>query len=558
MNCPLTEATESMLQGLIRLNGFDGNYFVTQGIEYGQQDATSHVFLALTLWKNYLENNHSSLALEIKNKLDIIEPNLGLNADRNKTLASTRNLTRFWACYHGLVSWNTFPPVTRELLGITWTRKVLKNVLSPWMFLAMEVMSLVMRNQKLSYSTNASLRAKFEGAVLKSARKFAPQIDKQTCLYLSESIPNQQNDDGSFFGVSQMTIYGLMGLKELGFSNDSSEIRQGLKFLQTLQHSQYGFMVQDPFVGPVWETAHGLLALSPAEDRHFARPLIEYLLGQQTPLGGWSYQENNPNYPDCDDTALVVTALNRHKLTMPSNCLEMSLKKALDWLLKMQNKDGSWAAWSKNQFAKKRGHYDIANKGFFKHAIVNDFGSADVTGHVLMALGAVGYNLNSTVVTKALNYLRLEQQSFGGFWARWGVNYLYGTSRVLIGLKSVGVEANDHLIHSSLEFLLSRQNDDGGFGEDPNSYFDISLAGKGRSSIQQTAWIVRALIDWLPIDHNAINQGIGYLKKSISPSIEPEYLGVSMPPLLFAYTNLSYWTTLEVFEQFEKLTQSRN
>ena len=45
----------------------------------------------------------------------------------------------------------------------------------------------------------------------------------------------------------------------------------------------------------------------------------------------------------------------------------------------MQNSDGSWAAWSRDQFSKNRGHYGIANQGFFKHAIVNDFGSADVT-----------------------------------------------------------------------------------------------------------------------------------------------------------------------------------
>ena len=122
------------------------------------------------------------------------------------------------------------------------------------------------------------------------------------------------------------------------------------------------------------------------------------------------------NYPDCDDTALAILALNRHKVIMSSSSYETASIKALNWLLKMQNNDGSWAAWSRNQFAKNYvGHYDIANKGFFKHAIVNDFGSADVTGHVLMALGSTGYTLKSKVVSKALRYLCSEQLSFGGF-----------------------------------------------------------------------------------------------------------------------------------------------
>ena len=556
LDLPFSEAAESMIEGLIRLDVGDGNYLISNGIEQGSLDATAHVYLALLEWRDFLGACDSLINQKIEDKLEIIELKSCLFKDRNTSLAETRNLTRFWACARGIVSWDTFPPVTREFLGTQFTQNTLKKVLSPWMFLAMEVMSLVMRNQKLSRPSNHSIRSKLEWVLLKSARKFMPQFEEQACLYLKNSIPAQQNSDGSFFGVSQMTIYGLMGLKELGFQNDSSEIRTGLKFLRSLQHQENGFLAQDPFVGPVWETSHGLLALSPEEDADLAQPLIEYLLSQQTPRGGWSYQENNYNYPDCDDTALAILALNRHKVIMSSSSYEAALKEALNWLLKMQNNDGSWAAWSRNQFAKNHGHYDIANKGFFKHAIVNDFGSADVTGHVLMALGSTGYTLKSKVVSKALRYLHSEQLSFGGFWARWGVNYLYGTSRVLLGLKSIGLKNDDNLIKSALNFLISCQNSDGGFGENPESYFDVNQAGKGESSIQQSTWVIRSLLDWLPSDHIVIKKGIAYLEKSDLCSISSEYFGVSMPPLLFAYTDLVYWNTLEVLTKFEKLTQS--
>ena len=99
-----------------------------------------------------------------------------------------------------------------------FTLNMLKKVLSPWMFLAMEVMSLVMRNQKLSRPSNHSIRSKLEWVLLKSARKFMPQFEERACLYLKNSIPAQQNSDGSFFGVSQMTIYGSYGVERTWFS----------------------------------------------------------------------------------------------------------------------------------------------------------------------------------------------------------------------------------------------------------------------------------------------------------------------------------------------------
>ena len=554
LDCSMTEASESMLLGLLKLYEDNGSYLISPGLEQGRFDATCHVYLALSWWRDFLEKSHSTLALEIQRSLDSMKAQLCLIDGKDQVFNNTRNLTRFWACYRGLVSWDTFPPVTKELFGFKLSRNLLKKILSPWMLLAMEVMALVMRNKKLSCSSHETIRSKLEWAILKSSHRFIPQYAERAFLYLSERIPSQQNSDGSFFGVSQMTAYGLMGLRELGYSSDSSEIRKGIQFLGTLQHEQNGYLVQDPFVGPIWETSHGLLSLNSEENSEIVSSMLAYLLNKQTPSGGWSYQDNNPNYPDCDDTALALTAIIRHKSKISVSTFECTLKKGLDWLLKMQNKDGSWAAWSKNQFAKNHGHYLIAERGFFKHAIVNDFGSADITGHVLVLLGMADYNTNSEAVKKALNYLRREQLPFGGFWARWGVNYLYGTSRVLLGLKSVKLKYQDGLVQNALRFLMNCQNPDGGFGEDSGSYFNIGLAGKGKSSVLQTAWVLRALLDWLPYDHASIKHGITFLLEKIEMPSEPEYLGVSMPPLLFAYDDLSSWVVLDVFERFEKLT----
>ena len=553
---PLTESSESMLVGLLERYKDSGSYYISPGLEQGRFDAICHVYLALSWWRDYLKNIHSPLASEIQSTIDSINLHLCLFINNKYIFDTTRNLTRFWACYRGLASWDTFPPVARELFGFSFSRRLLKNILSPWMLLAMEVMALVMRNKKLSHSSHISIRSQFDWVIFKSFQSLIPQFEERANAYLSQSIPNQQNSDGSFFGVSQMTTYGLMGLKEIGFSSNCSEILKGIEFLGTLQHEQNGYLVQDPFVGPIWETAHGLLSLNLDEDFDIVNSMLNYLLDKQTPSGGWSYQEKNPNYPDCDDTALALIAIIRHRSKIPTATFENSLKKGLAWILNMQNKDGSWAAWSKNQFAKSHGHYSIAETGFFKHAIANDFGSADITGHVLMALGMAGYTLDNVVIKKALNYLRREQLPFGGFWGRWGVNYLYGTSRVLRGLKSIKFKSEDGLVQSALRFLLDSQNSDGGFGEDSESYFDIGLAGRGKSSVLQTAWVIQGLLDWLPYQHPSIKQGLKFLQEKNGIPVSAEFCGVSMPPLLFAYEDLSSWIVLEVFERYENLTES--
>ena len=77
-------------------------------------------------------------------------------------------------------------------------------------------------------------------------------------------------------------------------------------------------------------------------------------------------------------------------------------------------------------------------------------------------------------------------------------------------MKSIGLKNDDNLIKSALNFLISCQNSDGGFGENPESYFDVNQAGKGESSIQQSVWVIRSLLDWLPSDHIVIKKGIKY------------------------------------------------
>src|SRR5207237_3043619 len=83
-----------------------------------------------------------------------------------------------------------------------------------------------------------------------------------------------------------------------------------------------------PCVSPIWDTGltcHALFELGDAAARAQACKALEWLATKQvldvkgdwaarrpdTPPGGWAFQYANPHYPDVDDTAVVVMAMDR-------------------------------------------------------------------------------------------------------------------------------------------------------------------------------------------------------------------------------------------------------
>ena len=81
-----------------------------------------------------------------------------------------------------------------------------------------------------------------------------------------------------------------------------------------------------PCLSPVWDTALALHALMEAgAPRDALEKACDWLVGEQildvkgdwadwrpdVRPGGWAFQYANPHYPDLDDTAVVVMALDR-------------------------------------------------------------------------------------------------------------------------------------------------------------------------------------------------------------------------------------------------------
>lgn len=355
-------------------------------------------------------------------------------------------------------------------------------------------------------------------------------------------ILEHQEADGSWGGIQPPWVYSLLVLKTLGLE-DAPAYRRGVEGLSAFgveePDGRYWFQA---CISPTWDTALAVLALREAGlGAHDPRLVTAglWLLEQQVfedgdwkvrrpkaQGGGWPFEWVNKNYPDLDDTALVLLALNRLRLPHEER-RKRSLTRGFRWLVAMQSKNGGWAAFDADNLS------PLAAKIPF-----SDFGAAtdppteDVTGHVLECLGGFGYDEAFDVVARAVAFLRRLQRPDGSFWGRWGVNHIYGTGAVLPGLKAVGVDMTAPWVVRAADWVEAHQNEDGGWGEDCRSYEDERYVGRGPSTPSQTAWALLALLAAGRADSPAAARGVAYLLASQRPDggwDESYYTGTGFP-----------------------------
>jgi squalene-hopene/tetraprenyl-beta-curcumene cyclase len=275
-----------------------------------------------------------------------------------------------------------------------------------------------------------------------------------------------------------------------------------------------------PCLSSVWDTAVAMVAVQEAGLRRNHPALIDaarWLLEHQvlgagdwqvsnpgaTP-GGWAFEFRNDFYPDVDDTAFVLIALEQ--VAYPDQArLNAAITAGLAWLIAMQNRDGGWGAFDRNNDCEI-----LTRVPFADHNAMIDPSTADVTARVLECLGRFGYRVSDPVVARGLEYLRRDQTPEGAWYGRWGVNYIYGTSGALRSLEALGL-ANQPLAQRAAAWLRTVQNADGGFGETCESYADASRKGQGPSTASQTAWGLIGLLASCPVTDPAVRRAATYL-----------------------------------------------
>jgi len=317
---------------------------------------------------------------------------------------------------------------------------------------------------------------------------------------------NNQLSNGSWFGTFQPTVYPLLALKEYGYNNDDDCIKKAYAFLDSRKDQSKGYVHR--FNLPVWDTGLTLLSLlaDGSERKSKIRNACNFLFRAQTNEFIWGFAPEVTLYPDSDDTSVSMRAL------IEAGYPKEHFSKTSDWLLKMQNDDGGWPAFIKNQAKKKKGTLPTTVEDSL--VILRDPSVADITGHVVSALGTIGYTLKNKQIRKAIDFLLSDQLECGAWYGRWGLCYLYGTTRVLNGLLAVEFDMSNLQVQKAIQWLIESQNNDGGWGEHYISYFRESYAGTGNSTPCQTGWVIDTLVKILGVNHDSVQKGIGYLLKN--------------------------------------------
>ncbi len=341
-------------------------------------------------------------------------------------------------------------------------------------------------------------------------------------------------------------VYSIIAFRSMGLALDHPLNVWALEQLDDLRIQEGDRIRLQPCLSPVWDTAIVSIALAdagtpadhPAWDRAVSWLLEKEIRtpgdwcinGPNVEPTGWHFQFHNPYYPDLDDSAMVMLALARSPLA-GTEPVQAAVKRGVNWLLAMQNRDGGWAAYD----------IDIDNQvltqlPFADHNAMLDPSCADITARVIELFGTLGFALDHPSVARALDYLYSTQEPEGCWYGRWGVNYIYGTWQVLQGLAAIGHPMDHPALVRAADWLESVQQPCGGWGESCLTYDDPALKGTGNPTASQTAWAVLGLLAAGRAGSSAARRGIEFLERTQNRDgswDEAEFTGTGFPRVFY-------------------------
>ena len=365
--------------------------------------------------------------------------------------------------------------------------------------------------------------------VLRVLEPYFPKMTRRLAIEKARRfVTKRLNGEDGLGAIFPAMANSVLMFDALGYPADHPDRAVARSSLEKLLVIKDNEAYCQPCLSPVWDTAlatHTLLEVGGAEAESRALHGLEWLKPLQVletkgdwaatrpnaRPGGWAFQYANPHYPDLDDTAVVVMAMDRAMRHAPDARradFHQAMTRGREWVEGMQSKNGGWGAFD----ADNTYHY-LNQIPFSDHGALLDPPTADVTARCVSMLVQLGdIPGKSAPLDKAITYLKRTQEKEGSWYGRWGMNYIYGTWSVLCAFNAAGIDPATPPVQKAVRWLLSIQNEDGGWGEDGDSY---KLAYRGYepapSTASQTAWALLGLMAAGEIDHPAVERGIDYL-----------------------------------------------
>ncbi|HEX3429944.1 MAG TPA: squalene--hopene cyclase [Rhizomicrobium sp.] len=464
--------------------------------------------------------------------------------------AQTNVFTRILLALYGELSWRATPAIPVELILLPRWFPVHISKMSYWArtvlvpLLVLAALKPRARNRRMVHITElfsatakkARWRAPHQNLawaavfhvldiVLKRIDFAWPALLRRKAIARCVAFVTERlNGEDGLGAIYPAMANSVMMFDALGYVPDHPDRAIARKAIENLLVFRDNETYCQPCVSPIWDTglvAHALMEADEGAATDFAR-LCEWLRARQVldvkgdwaeqrpnvRPGGWAFQYNNAHYPDLDDTAVVVMALDRAspRTTWRGGYSE-AIARGREWVEGLQSKDGGWAA-----FDADNTYYYLNNIPFADHGALLDPPTADVTGRCIGMLAQLGEPLDSPRIQRAVDYLSRTQEKDGSWFGRWGVNYIYGTWSVLAGLNAAGVDFDSPMMRRAADWLVAVQNEDGGWGESCDSY-KLNYRGyePAPSVPSQTAWALLGLMAAGRVDQPAVSRGIVWL-----------------------------------------------
>src|ERR1700731_1955360 len=487
-------------------------------------------------------------------------------------LEATNSYSRLYLALVGAVGWDMVPAVPPELMLLpNWFAINIYEMSSWTRGIVIPLTILYSRKPRFAVPGGVSVDALYKDPSRKafafdwdkqflSWRNFFLALDRGFKLY--ERIPwkplrkralrqarewlleHLEHSEG-LAAIYPAMMNAIFALLALGHSPDDPLTAREIREFSRFEIEEGDTIRGQPCVSPVWDTAIAMVALEEAglpPDHPALMEAASWLLEKQivgpgdwmlkTPgvmPGGWAFEFRNDFYPDVDDTAFVLMALQRVKFPDPKR-MEAAVRRGVQWLLSMQNQDGGWGA-----FDRDNNKAFLCNIPFADHNAMIDPSTADVTARVLECLGRYGWPANHPAVQRGLRFLLQDQCEDGSWFGRWGVNYVYGTSGVLRALETVSLTAKEYC-QRAVRWLRSVQKPDGSFGESLGSYHEPATKGQGDSTASQTAWGLIGLLAGADASDPAIQKAAAYLVEQQNADgswSEDEFTGTGFPCVFY-------------------------
>ncbi|MDQ7247805.1 squalene--hopene cyclase [Dongia sedimenti] len=381
--------------------------------------------------------------------------------------------------------------------------------------------------------------------VLRRVEWMFPRSGREKALKKAVAwVTERLNGEDGLGAIYPAMANSVMMFDTLGYAKDHPDRAIAEQSIEKLMVIEEDRAYCQPCLSPVWDTglaAHALLEVGGAAAERL-RPAMDWLRRNQIKdvvgdwasarpdvrPGGWAFQYANPHYPDVDDTAVVVMALDRFDHAESKEAID----RGAEWVLGLQSKNGGWGA-----FDADNEYYYLNHIPFADHGALLDPPTADVSARCVGMLAQLGYRMDDPRVKAAVDYLIRDQQPDGSWFGRWGTNYVYGTWSVLCALNAIGLPHDHPTMRKAVQWLKSKQRPDGGWGESGDSYWDDKPRGEGPvSTASQTAWAVLGLMAAGEVDSEATQRGIQFIASTQADHglwDEDEYTAVGFPRVFY-------------------------